>query len=169
MTDQSSCGIAPKSRRTTDRTHISSRALQICHGAVRGAPAKRKSPLRAAQDLRDANCIQRSRIVANNNGRVGSGCPATPWKKNPGGDARASDDALVLGDGDWVSLDDPSLYKPTAQIWGPEHPALGSPKSWRSALLHPTNVATKSYAKRLTSHIDMWLLWFGLDLAELLR
>ena len=67
------------------------------------------------------------------------------------------------------SLDDPSLYKPTAQIWGPEHPALGSPKSWRSALLHPTNVATKSYAKRLTSHIDMWLLWFGLDLAELLR
>ena len=79
------------------------------------------------------------------------------------------DDALVLGDGDWVSLDDPSLYKPTAQIWGPEHPALGSPKSWRSALLHPTNVATKFYAKRLTPHIDMWLLWFGLDLAELLR
>ena len=79
------------------------------------------------------------------------------------------DDALVLGDGDWVSLDDPSLYKPTAQIWGPEHPALVSPRSWRSALLHPTNVATKSYAKRLTSHIDMWLLWFGLDLAELLR
>jgi len=34
--------------------------------------------------------IRRSRIVANNNGRVGLGCPATPWKKNPGGEVRAS-------------------------------------------------------------------------------
>ena len=72
------------------------------------------------------------------------------------------DDALVLGDGDWVSLDDPSLYKPTAQIWGPKHPALGSPKSWRSALLHPTNVVQPN-----PTPSEMWLLCIGLDLAEL--
>ena len=43
-------------------------------------PCKKKKPPRAAQDLRDANCIQRSRTL----GPV--------------------DDALVLGDGDWVML-----------------------------------------------------------------